>query len=157
MLLDAVPLTEEEEKFLNENPFNAVNSLGKAIRSPQQNLTLMFSYMIGKSSTQISEFLSEQFNQNYTYEQYLANCYEKSLESGSARFNASMIKSLIEGVEDQQQKKLRIADWGAGPMVVARLLNRPVLSLDISNEMLYQGKRKIVKKKHIIDLEKILR
>lgn len=143
MLLDAVPLTDEEEQILEESPEHISGFLTKLIKTPRQNLTHMFEYMLGKSTADNRQFLSEQFTQSQTYEEYLAYWYDEIYKRGYSNFTTEVVRQVVEGLEQTGVSSSNLADWGSGPLVLARALGHPVHSLDLSPAMLATGKRKL--------------
>lgn len=144
MLLDAVPLTEEEEKILEESPGQISKFLTKLVRSPRQNMTLIFGGMLGRSAEDNARLLADQFTPSETNDQYLARWHDEIYEKGYSGYCSEVIKQLIEGfVSRGIASGDTIADWGSGPLTLARTLERPVYSLDIGEAMLQRGRAKL--------------
>ncbi len=144
MLLDAVALTEEELQILDDNPGSETGAFARSIRSPRQNVALIFKHMIGHSAEQNREFLTKEFRRNETYEQYLARNYDELSLNGYSANAVKVVKTVVNNLINRGLvNKDKIADWGCGPLVLSRILGYPVLSLDMSSLMLEEGKRKL--------------
>ncbi|MBI4096891.1 MAG: methyltransferase domain-containing protein [Candidatus Levybacteria bacterium] len=144
MLLDAVPLTDEEIKFLEESPDKVSSILSRMIHSPRQNMAWMFQYMQGKPADVNRQFLAGKFTKSQTCEEYLAEWYDELYEHGYPKYVADVVKAVIEGLESRYGVAERLADLACGTLGVARALGRPVISLDINESMLREGKKKLV-------------
>jgi SNF2 family DNA or RNA helicase/ubiquinone/menaquinone biosynthesis C-methylase UbiE len=147
MLLDAVPLFEEEEKILEESPDQISKFLTKLIRSPRQNMSLIFGSMLGRSAQENQRMLLDDIVPGETNDEYLARWHDDIYERGYSKYNSEINKQLIAGLVDRGVVKgERIADWGSGPLTLARTLEMPVYSLDIGEAMLSEGVKKMKEK-----------
>ena len=144
MLLDAVSLTDEEINILDSSPESIAGVLGRVLRSPRQNLARIFDSMKGKSAEENRRFLAQEFRSGETYEEYLAKYYDELYINGYSGNAIKVVKTVVENlIKMRQISDPKIADWGCGPLILARMLEQPVASLDISPLMLTVGKRKL--------------
>lgn len=144
ILLDAVEPTDEEIRILEASPGEMAGILSRALKSPRQNLALIFDYMVGRSPEDNRQFLAKEFRPGETYEQYLTKHYDELYINGYPGNTIKAVKVVVENLLSREGiSDPRIADWGSGPLVLARVLERPVASLDICPLLLQTGKKKL--------------
>lgn len=144
MFIDGVLPTERELETIFSDVKNKNGFLSRMLKSPRENVTLIFNSMMRQSVEENREFLGTQFTPSQTYGEYLAKHYGEVSDRGYAQYVSQVVGRSVSGLEELLSKtNLKVADFGSGPLVLASTLGRPVYSVDLSEDMLNEGLKRL--------------
>lgn len=137
MLIDGIPLTEEEKRKYEAKGKDKGPFVG-ALKTPREVLGEHFVRMFGKGGASNRTYILMDDGKNG---RSFANNYLFKWDTSNPANNARMIKTLIEAIEKESGKRfVRIADLGSGPGVISRVTGRPTTCVDMNPFMLEAAK-----------------
>lgn len=145
MVLDGVPLTEEEERF--------VQARMSALRietyptTPRMYLYhTLFPQVRGRGATKNMEFFRQVGFEGMSNADFFAAFYPQDDELTLSGHNAKAVAEVIRLYQGQDQLgkgRLKIASVGAGGAILQRTLGQEIVNIDMLGEILRAAKRRI--------------
>ena len=133
MVLDGVPLTPEEEEFVNSRLSNVKIDLYP--ETPQMYLNKTFFPSVrGQGAKNILDYFNQEGFEGMTNADFFAAFYPQAEELGLASHNAKAVAEVIKRFS--KGRRLRIGSVGAGSGVLQNVLGQPVVNIDLLSDIL---------------------
>lgn len=142
MVLDGVPLTEEEERFVQVR-MSALR-IETYPTTPRMYLNhTLFPQVRGQGTTRNMEFFRKIGFEGMTNADFFAAFYSQDDELTLSGHNAKAVAEVIRLHQKQSDKgKLKIVSVGAGGAILQRTLGQEIVNVDMLGEILTTAKRR---------------
>lgn len=143
MVLDGVPLTEEEEKFVKAHLSNLRIELYPF--TPKKYLNEVFFRLVrGKSKKENQKFFNEIGFEGMTNADFFTTYYPLQDETSLPGHNAKVVSQVIKDYQKNSNKeKLVTASIGAGAGILQLNLGQPIINVDLLPEILQVAKSRL--------------
>ena len=140
MVLDGVPLTEDEEKFVRSHLSNlTVQQLYP--QTPKSYLNEIFYNQVrGKGVKILQEFFKTKGFEDMTNADFFATYYPENDEISLAGHNARGITEIIKILQQGRDKEdIKIGSVGAGAGILQKTLGQQIVNIDLLPEILHMA------------------
>lgn len=151
MILDGVPLTEEEERFIKSH-LSSLHVTDLYPTTPGRYMNDVFLRQVrGRGFRENREFLRSKGFEGMTNAEFFAAYYPQydgfTLAGHNARAISEMIRKSQQG---SSMSELRIVSIGAGSGILQRTLGQSVFNIDMIEEVLQVAKERSRKRGHFV-------
>ncbi len=151
MTLDCIPLTEEEEEFVRAH-MRGVRIQNLYPETPRMYMiNRFFPSVRGKGYDEVRRFLGQIGFEGLSNADFFAVHYPENDENSLAGHNAKVVSEIIKTFEEQSNRgSLRVGSIGAGAGILQAILGRPIVNVDMIEEITQVAKQRNAPDGHFI-------